>query len=67
MAIWARYRWGQPEKVDDRDSEHLLHEYRLRFRTIEDHLDANHWKLWRGARRDEPTDSSRMAPGGVAG
>jgi hypothetical protein len=50
MPIWARHRDGKLEKIDDRDSAHLLHEYRRRF----DALQPGEWKVWRGGRGDEP-------------
>jgi hypothetical protein len=57
MPIWARYRNAKKvEKVDDRDSEELLQEYRRRFGALEGQPDANDWKLWRGRQKDEPRD-----------
>jgi len=42
------------EKVDDRDSEELLQEYRRRFGALEGQAGAGDWKLWRGSLKDEP-------------
>jgi hypothetical protein len=50
LAIWARDRDGKLEKVDNRDSEHLLQEYRGRFSALE----PGEWTVWRGGRGDEP-------------
>jgi hypothetical protein len=59
MAIWARYRDAKKvEKVDDRDSEELLQEYRIRFDALEVEPGAGDWKLWRGSLKDEPRDES---------
>ena len=48
MSIWGRYEDSKPELVDRGDSDYLLGEYRLAF--------GRGWKLWRGSRKDEPTE-----------